>query len=180
MNWLQFILGFGAGFVVAVLLALWIWMKHGYKHIYIQHSAPEEIKSIVEFQPYVKWLIATEADEGELYFRTKKPVFLLRMQKLKFKNKPDVIEIDIRSSDENNQHYLAVREGLSQNEIDFKERFTPKQKRPKDMRVRIEVGAFAPAAVANILKIITTSIGCNANEGIYVSERHPSFWSNTA
>ena len=102
------------------------------------------------------------------------------MQKLKFKSNPEALEIDIRSSDENNKHYLAVREGLSQNDIEFKESFTPKQKKPKDMRVRVEVGSFAPAAVSNILKIITTSIGCNTNEGIYVSERHPSFWGNTA
>lgn len=179
MTLLTFSLGFIVGAILSGALAFWLWMKYGRNRVYIHQATPKELRSIVELQPYVKWLMESGVQNSELYIQTKNPAFMVRLKKIELKSKTDEVEIDIRSSDDNGKNYEAAKTGLTKNKIDYKERLTPKQKKPKDMRVRVEIGTFAPAVISNILSIVASSIGCGENSGIYVSDQHPAHWRNT-
>ena len=179
MNWLVFVGGLFSGFLVAGVLAYMLWARVGYRHIRIPHTAPRTVRSVVGLQPIVKELMNSGSNQDGLYIRFANSGFLVRVRKRQFKREPDAIEIEVRNSDLNGAHYGAVKSGFDSGGISYRERFTPKQNRPKDMRARIDFGTFAPAAVGAVLKEIARSVGENDGDEILVSSQDPLYWKTT-
>jgi hypothetical protein len=179
MNWLVFVGGFLSGFLAAGVITYMLWARVGYRHIRVPQTVPRTVRSVVGLQPFVKELMNFGSDQDGLYIRFANSRFLVRVRKRQFKREPDAIEIEVRNSDFNSAHYSAVKAGFDSGDISYRERFTPKQKKPKDMRARIDIGTFAPAAVGAVLKEIARSLGEKDGDKILVSSHDPAYWKTT-
>jgi hypothetical protein len=176
MNWIAFIGGVIGGFLLAGVVGYLLWPRVGYSNIRIRRTSPLAVKSVVELQPFVKQLIEAGSDQDGLYVRFENSRFLVRVKKRQFRRDPDIVEIEVRNSHKNSDYYAAVKSGFDSAGISYRERFTPKQKKPKDMRMRIDIGTLAPAAVGAVFKEIAGAVGEDDGGEILVSSHDPVFW----
>lgn len=180
MNWIVLIASYIAGFVSAGIIAVVLWRRFGYRHIYVPRVSPQRIRSVVDLQPFVKSLMISGSDRDELYVRVDNPRLLVRIRKREYKRQADALVIEVRNSDANAEHYGRIKEAFDQSNIEYQERFTPRQHKPKDLQVRIEVGTYAPAAVGAALRAIVDATKTDANLGMLVSPSDPVYWKNGA
>jgi hypothetical protein len=113
----------------------------------------------VELQPIFKALIASGVDKQQLYLRGNGPQFLVRVLKRVYKRKPNELVVEIRNSDENKECYSAVTNALSVGGVSFRERMTPRTRKPKSLTVAVEIGTFAVPGLSNVLEIAFKGAG---------------------
>lgn len=178
MTVITFFLGFVAGVVVGLVSAFLWWNRYARNRVWIRQSKPGSVSWVTGLQPHVKALYASGQEGDILFVRSSKPKMLIRLTKRVFKNRPAEIEIQLRNSDENRAHYQAVRAALESASIEFRERHTPKLNRPKDIRINVQEGVYAPASLAGILSEMFAAVGVDQSKGILFSSRDPVFWEN--
>ena len=176
MNWVFFVLGF----LAFPLLVAPILLRYGKNWVWIPPDKPAHVDTVVGLQPFVKRLMKRGGDGDQLFVRSCDPQFLVRIRKRLYKTKPAVLEIEIRASDANAIYFVNVRDALVDEGYHLRQRQTPKLNKPKDLRISFDVGAFAPAAVASVLRRVFQTVGVDENKGMNASFRDPVFWRGAA
>lgn len=180
MEWLYFLLGFIAFPVVALILMKIIAQFTGnyvgpfalFPKVY-----PSHIDSYMDIQPIIKNFVSKGKDNSNFFILSKNPKFKIIVIKRIYKQKEPTLTLEIRNSDSNKTHFSSVKSKIVSSKIKFSERFTPRLKQPKDIRIKFEMKSIIEtAAVSNMIKMVYETINTNISEGLFVSDQDPIFW----
>ena len=173
MNWIDFIVGFISCLGLLVFLIFWVNRKN--------MVDPFVISEITELQDIIGRLFRHGRNGDILYILDRMSGFAIRIIKIERKTKADTLKAEIRASDKNANGYLIARDVLTNEGIDFDEKFTPKLKRPSRIFLKYDDGGvFTVSAIAQAVGKIMRTISKSKGLDVLASEKEPFFWRQSS
>ena len=172
MNWIDFIIGFISCLGMLVFLIFCVNRK--------SMVDPFVISEITELQDIIGRLFRHGSNGDILYILDRVSGFAIRIIKIERKTKADTLKAEFRASDKNANGYLIARDVLTNEGIDFDEKFTPKLKRPSRIYLKYgDGGVFTVSAIAQAVGKIMSTISKSKGLDVLASEKEPFFWRKT-
>jgi hypothetical protein len=168
MNWIFFLFGFLAFPVAIVLFVLYLKARNT--------AIPTRIKKAIDLQTMLRNHLTDGKSNDLLYLVSAEEQLLIRIEKKSRKTKSDTLAVELRNSDTNQAKYPMVRERLQNSGIEFEEKYTPKQQKPKCIRITYpEGGAVVVSAACTALEAML-NLKNTYEPGVLISNRDPLLW----
>ncbi len=139
---------------------------------------PFEISEITELQDIIGRLFRNGNNGDILYILDRMSGFAIRIIKIKRKTKADTLKAEIRASNKNAEGYVIAKDVLTNEGIDFDEKFTPKRQKPSRIFLKYDDGGvFTISAIAQAVAKIMRTISKDKGFDVLASNQEPFFWN---